>query len=78
MRWHWTPPVAPDVAPPPPRPVVPPPEPARPEPEREAARTKPDADPREDTDEATQVQVDPEAEALDLLRATFGAQPITD
>ncbi len=72
------PPVTADVAPPPPRPVVPPPAPARPEPEREAARTKPDADPREDTDEAAQVQVDPEAEALDLLRATFGAQPITD
>ena len=62
--------------PPPPRPVVPRPEPARPPEERERARVRPDSDPREDTDEATQVQVDPEADALDLLRTTFGARPI--
>jgi len=62
----------------PPRPAVPRPEPARAPEERERAKAKPDADPRDDTDEAEQVRLDPEAEALDLLRATFGASRIED
>jgi DNA polymerase-3 subunit gamma/tau len=66
-----------EPTPPPPRPVVPRPEPPRPAEEREKAKA-PDLDPREDTDEAAQVQADPEADALDLLRSTFGARPIED